>query len=82
MSFGREPDLVGLDGIHCELKRREGVDLSAALTQAERDAEFFGDGLPVVFHRGNRQRWRVTMTLDHWLELYERQKTEKSGEAV
>lgn len=82
MSFGREPDLVGLFGIHCELKRREGVDLSAALAQATRDAELFGDGLPTVFHRGNRQRWRVTMELDHWLTLYDRQKTAKSGEEV
>lgn len=33
-SFGAEPDLVGLKGIHCELKRRENVNLSAALKQA------------------------------------------------
>lgn len=26
VSFGREPDVVGLPGIHCELKRRECVD--------------------------------------------------------
>ena len=31
LNFGREADIVGLAGIHCELKRREGVDLSAAL---------------------------------------------------
>lgn len=41
VSFGREPDLVGLPMIHCELKRREDVDLSAALVQAAKDAEFF-----------------------------------------
>lgn len=70
VSFGREPDVVGLPGVHCELKRRECVDLSAALTQAARDAEFFQDGLPAVFHRGNRQRWRVTMELDKWLTRY------------
>lgn len=70
VSYGKEPDVVGLPGIHCELKRREHVDLSAALTQAAKDAERFGDGLPTVFHRGNRQRWRVTMELDRWLTLY------------
>ena len=79
LSFGREPDLVGLTGIHCELKRREGVDLSAALAQAAKDAEFFRDGIPTVFHRGNRQRWRVTMELDHWLALYEMKNPEKTG---
>ena len=70
VSFGAEPDLVGLKGIHCELKRREHVDLSAALKQAPADAEKFGDGVPCVFHRGNRQNWRVTMTLEGWLSLY------------
>ena len=79
LNFGREADIVGLAGIHCEVKRREGVDLSAALAQAAKDAEFFGDGLPTVFHRGNRQRWRVTMELDHWLALYEGKKQEKIG---
>ena len=70
LSFGAEPDLVGLKGVHCELKRREHVDLSAALKQAAADAEKFGDGLPTVFHRTNRQGWRATMTLESWLELY------------
>ena len=27
-------------------------------------------GLPTVFHRANRQSWRVTMALTDWLELY------------
>ena len=26
MSFGREPDLVGLPGVHCELKRRFSIE--------------------------------------------------------
>ena len=69
MNFGNEPDIVGLNGIHPEIKRRESVDLSAALRQASADAAYFG-GLPAVFHRGNRQRWRVTMSLDDWITLY------------
>ena len=69
VSFGREADIVGLKNIHAEIKRREAVDLSAALTQASTDAAYFG-GLPAVFHRGNRQKWRVTMTLDSWIALY------------
>lgn len=70
VSFGNEPDVVGLDGVHIEIKRRENPDLSAALKQAAEDAERFGDGLPAVFFRGNRQRWRVIMDLDVWLEMY------------
>lgn len=68
-SFGEVPDLSGIPGIHIEVKRRENVDLSAALAQASTDAAYFG-GLPAVFHRGNRQKWRVTMTLDSWITLY------------
>lgn len=70
VSFGGEPDVVGLDGVHIEIKRRENPDLSAALRQAAEDASYFGDGLPVVFQRGNRQRWRAVMDLDVWLEFY------------
>lgn len=68
-SYGEEPDLSGLPGIHIEVKRRENVNLSAALAQARRDAERFG-GLPAVFHRRSRESWRVTMELSDWLELY------------
>ena len=70
-SFGEAPDLSGIPGIHIEVKRRENVNLSAALAQAEQDSAYFG-GLPAVFHRGNRQKWRVTMTLDSWIALYKR----------
>ena len=70
VSFGTEPDIVGLPGVHIEVKRREQTDLSAALRQAQEDAAFFRDGLPAVFHRGNRQAWRVTMLLTDWMQLY------------
>lgn len=70
VSFGREADIVELDGVHIEVKRRECPDISAALRQAREDAAYFGDGLPAVFHRGNRQQWRVVMALDDWLDLY------------
>lgn len=70
VSYGAEPDLVGLENIHIEVKRRENVNLSAALAQAEVDSQKFGDGLPAVFHRKNREGWRVTMPLSAWLEFY------------
>lgn len=71
VSYGETPDVTGLPGIHIEVKRREGVDLSAALKQATADAERFGDGLPAVFHRGNREKWRVTMALPDWMAMYQ-----------
>lgn len=70
-SFGSEPDLAGLPGVHIEAKRCEQVRLSEWMAQAERDAVRFGDGLPAVFHRRSREPWLVTMYLDSWLELYE-----------
>ena len=70
VSFGEEADLIGLPGVHIESKRRERVDISGALKQARADAERFGDGAPAVFFRGNRQKWRVVMELDEWIELY------------
>lgn len=72
LSFGERPDLMGLPGIHVEVKRTERLNLDAAMAQSVRDAARFGDGAPAVFHRRNRQPWMVTMRLDDWLRLYER----------
>lgn len=71
-SYGSCPDIFGLDGVHVECKRREKLNLSEAMNQAIRDAERFHDGAPCVFHRKNRESWRVTMRLEDWLELYQR----------
>lgn len=70
MSFGTVPDLVGLPGIHIEVKRTERLQLSDAMAQAVRDAAEFDDGLPAVFHRKNREGWIVSMRLEDWLNVY------------
>lgn len=72
VSFGGAPDLVGLEGVHCEVKRREKLNLCAALAQAAEDATYFGDGLPAVFHRRNREGWVVSMRLSDWMKLYKK----------
>lgn len=72
LSYGTVPDLVGLPGVHIEVKRVEKLNLRAAMEQAIRDADFFQDGAPTVFHRQNRQPWLVTMTLADWIQMYER----------
>ena len=71
-SFGAIPDLVGLPGIHIEVKRVERLNISKAMNQAERDSERFQDGAPTVIHRKNREPWLVTMRLSDWLKLYRR----------
>lgn len=62
-------DVVGLDFIHIECKRVERLDLGAAMYQAYKDSK--DNQLPAVFHRRNRERWKVTMELDDWLKLYD-----------
>ena len=63
-----EADVVGLPGIHIEVKRVENLNVEKALQQAERDTKN-GDK-PIVLHRRNRESWKVTMRFDDWIELY------------
>ena len=70
LSYGTVPDIVGLPGIHCEVKRVERLNVGEAMEQAVRDAARFNDGMPTLFHRRNRKPWLVTMRLSDWLELY------------
>lgn len=72
-SYGEEPDLSGLPGVHIECKRVERLNISQAMAQAVRDAEKFHDGAPTVFHRRNREGWLVTMQLSDWLGLFKNQ---------
>lgn len=63
-----DADVVGLPGIHIEVKRVERLNIDEAMEQARRDAR---EGeIPVVFHRRNGQPWKVTMDFDPWMELY------------
>lgn len=70
LNYGTEPDLSGVDGFHCEVKRHERIEIGAWMKQAEQDAAKFGDGWPCVFHRRSHEGWRVTMPLAAWLDLY------------
>ena len=72
-SYGEEPDLSGLPGVHIECKRVERLNVS----QAVRDAEKFQDGAPTVFHRRNREGWLVTMQLSDWLGLFKNSQKHK-----
>ena len=70
MVFLGQSDLIGLSGIHPEVKRVERLNIVEAMEQAKREAEKREDGLPVVFHRRNRTEWLVTMRLEDWMDLY------------
>ena len=70
LSYGTVPDVVGLPGIHIEVKRVERLNISEAMKQAVCDSLRFRDGLPAVFHRRNREPWLVTMRLSDWMRIY------------
>ena len=69
-SYGTQPDITGLPGVHIEVKRVEKLNVPAAFAQARRDSEKFRDGVPALFHRRNREPWLVTMSLEDWLAGY------------
>lgn len=62
-----DADVVGLKGIHIEVKRTERLSLYDALTQAKHDCH---ENKPVVFHRRNNCEWVVIQPLEDWIELY------------
>ena len=64
-----DPDVVGLPGIHLEVKRVEKLNLEAAMQQSIRDARI--NEIPIVMHRKNRGQWLVTMTFEDWMKLYQ-----------
>lgn len=63
-----DADVVGLPGIHLEIKRVEKLNISKAMQQSIQDAK---DGeMPVVMHRRSREIWLVTMPLKVFMVLY------------
>lgn len=70
-----DADVINLPGIHIECKRVEKLNIENAMDQAKRDAyadslKHGRDMLPAVFHRKNRCKWLVTMSLHDWMKLY------------
>ena len=65
---GDASDVVGLPGIHQEVKRVERLNIEEAMYQAVRDSQ--GSKIPVVAHRKNGQGWLVTMRAEDWFSLY------------
>ena len=65
-----DPDVVGLGGIHMEVKRVEALNIYKAMEQSINDAR--DDETAVVMHRKNGKEWLTTMRLVDWLDMYER----------
>lgn len=68
---GEASDVVGLPGIHIEVKVGGNIRLYDARDQAVHDAEAAGKGdLPIVAHKRDRDEWLITMRADDWFTLY------------
>lgn len=63
-----QADVIGLSGIHIEVKRVEKLNIYEAVSQAIRDCDLLH--MPAVFHRRNNRPWLVTMPLENWLTVY------------
>ena len=79
-----DADVVGLPGVHLEIKHVEKLNIDKALQQSIRDcyADELKQGIdliPVVMHRSNDDRkkdstkgvWKVTLTLKDFMKLYQ-----------
>lgn len=60
-------DIVGLPLIHAEVKRVEKLNLEAAMQQSIRDCR---GKIPIVAHRKNGEKWKITMLADDWFKLF------------
>lgn len=68
---GQAADVVGLPGIHIEVKFCEQMRLYEWMSQAIRDSQASGTGaLPAVFHKKNNASILVTMLFEDWIRIY------------
>lgn len=63
-----DADVIGLPGVHIEVKRTERLSLYDALSQAKSDAR--PGEMPIVAHRRNNCEWVVIQPLEDWIRIY------------
>lgn len=64
------PDVVGLPGVHTEVKFVEKLNLHSAMEQSKRDAG--EDEMPIVAHKRSREEWLVTMRFEDFIEIFKK----------
>ena len=55
-------DVVGLPGVHFEVKRVQNLNLTKTMEVCEVDCE--GKAIPVIAHRKNYKPWLITIKLE------------------
>ena len=76
INVDRARNRVTVEGVHIEVKRVEKLNVENALKQAERDKK--ENEMATVFHRKNREEWKVTLRLDDFINLYKELKDKES----
>ena len=64
-----QADIVGVPFLHVECKHNEQLNVEKALQQAIRD-NGNKNKIPVVIHRKNGEKSKVTMSLDDFMKIY------------
>lgn len=69
---GQAADVVGLPGVHMEVKFVEHLKLRDAVEQSLRDTAAAGKNeVSIVAHKKSNCGWLVTMTADDFFRLYQ-----------
>ena len=63
-----DADVVGLPGVHLEVKRNERLNIYEAWEQSRSDSK--GMEIPWVVHRKNNKPWLCTMGFEEAILLY------------
>lgn len=67
--FRHEPDIVGLEKIHIEVKNHEKPDISSWYWQSWEASKKYRDGIPIVMHKANRTPWYVTLAYSDFIMM-------------
>ena len=70
MVFLKQSDVIGLLGIHCEVKNVERLNVRQAMEQAIKETGKRKDGMPTVFWKASRKPWLTIMLTEDWVKLY------------
>ena len=70
--FQHEPDIVGFDGFHTEVKGVENLNVRKALNQSIEDSEKRKDGIPILAWKKSHEPWLIVLRLDDFIKLIRR----------
>lgn len=66
-----QADVIGVPFLHIECKHNESLNVEKAMQQAIRDSQDNKKNrIPIVVHRKNGEKSKVTMTLDDFCVIY------------